>query len=665
MNRHRRGFISFDWFLCTAAIAIPLSALAGAQEPSLKDQALAALKAKMAQVGVFYRADAPRVLRDRRDPYLPVFLEVINGVERTGRSTSKILAENISREPLRINGVNVFIKPTARESKFAAQPVLLSDGGKYTLDFRTQGRSFAITDRLKRTLELPLETVTAYLTKNYQNGQPEMIDLKLVFLVEGHEEQDFYLRIRLNAPQLPSLNGWYRGDLHYHCGFTDNPAERGYPLNVTKQAALDSGFNWVVLADHSTDLTAGSYEEELREVMKYRDDRLVLIRGEEVTLASGKDALMTTIHMVALPSPEDPDKGFPDPEGKTGAAILTGDGSPDSPAMPLAEALKRVSSAGGFAFAAHPFDPVSPILRGGQWDLDIDFLKLGGKALADGLVGLEPWNRASQYSADDSRDPFCIHPGADPAGCFRPDPGVNTYTRLEKGIEVGWKPLLKASLVASADADSPAFTPFLAAGSDAHGDFNYEATMDVVDFIGKPSRALNGYAEDNGWGQLFAVVHCPQGMGSRGENVLRALKQGAFVSSNGPLLIAGFDLNRNGDLDDNMDVISGGHLVTSILKSPPLFVDWESSNEFGQAKSLRLIWGTKSGELEPHDIVIPSTKGLASEGLFSVDLRKDLDRLAGKGPWFYLRLELRTATSAGTEYRCYTNPIWVKIEGQQ
>lgn len=137
------------------------------------------------------------------------------------------------------------------------------------------------------------------------------------------------------------------------------------------------------------------------------------------------------------------------------------------------------------------------------------------------------------------------------------------------------------------------------------------------------------------------------------------------MSSNGPILIAGFDVNQNGSLDDSVDAGNGGDIVANADKLPPLAVEWESSNEFGQARSLRLIWGTRNGELAPREIAIPPTKVLASGGLISIDLRKDLDELSGKGPWFYLRLELRTATSAGTEFRCYTNPIWVKIERQQ
>ena len=211
--------------------------------------------------------------------------------------------------------------------------------------------------------------------------------------------------------------------------------------------------------------------------------------------------------------------------------------------------MARIAAAGGFAYAAHPFDPISPVMRGGNWDLDADFLAPDGKQLQAGLAGLEPWNRATLSTADDLRDPFCIRPHDDANACFQPDKEANQYIRLEQGIKEGWQPLLQRGLAPRSDGtNAPLFKTFLAAGSDAHGDLNYEASMDVTDFLGKPSRSLNGYAEDNALGRIFTVVYAPAGMGPQGENVLRALREGRTVGSNGPILIAGFDRNSNGSL---------------------------------------------------------------------------------------------------------------------
>ena len=594
-----------------------------------------------------FRADAPYALRNRDDPYLPVFLEIINGVERTGHSAATAVSQYITRPPLKVEGVDIFVKPAGTSREFAAQPLPLGAGNE----------PFVVTERMRKTLQIPQETIDNYLRRHFIGGPFPSLDLRVSFRVEGWPSQDIFLRVRRNAPPLPSLPGWYRGDMHYHCMFTDNAAERGYPLSVTKQAALQADLNWILLADHATDLTAESYTEELREAAKFRDGRFLFIRGEELTVASGKAGLLTTIHMVVAPSPENPDRGFAQGSGEE--VILTGDGSLTSPALPLREALGRVAAAGGFAYAAHPFDPISPILRGGTWDLDIDFLDPEGKKLYPGLVGLEPWNRATTATADNARDPYCIQRDRDPSTCFHPDPESDQYARLEKGIDLGWRPLLRKSLAAStSDADAPAFKAFLAAGSDAHGDLNYEATMDAVDFS-KPLRGITGYGEDNALGKLSTVVHCPNGMGPKGEEVLRALRDGRSVLSNGPLLIAGFDRNANGSLDDPEDILPGGHVTFTARSLQPLQLSWVSSEEFGPLVSLRLIVGSADGETEPREIPIPAGESFVSGSLHSLDLGAYLEKLGSA--WGAVRLEARTRNGAQEEFRCYTNPLWVRV----
>lgn len=341
---------------------------------------------------------------------------------------------------------------------------------------------------------------------------------------------------------------------------------------------------------------------------------------------------------------------------------MSGDGSVASAALPIKEALSRIAVTGGFAYAAHPFDPISPLMRGGSWDLDADFLAPDGKQLQAGLVGLEPWNRATMATADDARDPYCLHRDADPEACFQPDSQANQYARLEKGIELGWRPLLQRGLQAPGDSmHAPGFKVFLAAGSDAHGDFNYEATLDVVDFLGKPSRGLSGYAEDNALGKISTVVYAPEGMGPKGENILRALKSGRSVLSNGPLLIAGFERNSQGSLGDSGDVGIGDSLAVSLGHLPPLQLAWVSSAEFGPLESIRLIVGSPEGESQPQEIPVPASKQMASGDLIPVDLRPFLGK--STGVWGYFRLEARTRNATGEEFRCYTNPVWLRITG--
>lgn len=646
--RHLR----FTAFLA-GGLALIGPALGGAQE-----HAELTLREKVVRSGVFFRADAPCALRNREDAFLPVFLEIINGIEKSGHSTAALVAKYLTRDPIKLEGVNFYVKPVGSKHPFAEEPLFLGTSKDFSFDARTDHQPLEIPERLKKTLEIPLAAIRSYLEQHYVGGPYDNIDLEASFHAIGWPSQNFFLRVRLNAAPLPQLPGWYRGDMHYHSGYTNNPAERGHPLSITRQAAIDAGFNWLVLADHSTDLSDEDYAQELREVQSYRDGRFLFIRGEEVTVSSNKPSDAATLHMVALPSPDDPDRGFPDSTGSS-KVIMTGDGSPGSSPAPLKEALARIAAGGGFVYAAHPFDPISPLLKGGSWDVAQDFLAADGKQLQPPLVGLEPWNRATTMTADDARDPYCLHLEADPSACFQPDKDANQYARLEKGIEIGWRPLLQTGL--KTEGDSPPHKVFLAAGSDAHGDFNFEATMDALDFLSKPSRGISGYAEDNALGKLSTVVYCPSGMGRRGENTLLALREGRSVLSNGPLLIAGFDVKSSGSLDDAIGI--GGQVSFSAANLPPLQLQWVSSQEFGPLESLRLIIGTSSGEGQPVELSIPSQKGLASDSLYPIDLGQHLARL-GSG-WGYIRLEARTRSNAGEEFRCYTNPIWVRKTAQQ
>ncbi len=621
------------------------------------------LKEKLSKTGVFFRADAPRSLRNPSDGYLPIFVEIINGVEQEAHTTGSGVSNFIKRDPLKFQGVDVFVKPTGARHQFTKEPLLWGTSKDFSFDARAGDQPLAIQDRLKKIVEVPCEAIQSFLAGHFLGGPFASVDLWVSIRALDWPDQDFYLRVRMNAPPLPQISNWYRGDIHYHSGYTDNPAERGYPLDVTKQAAIQAGLDWLLLADHSTDLSLDRYKAELDDVKKFRDGRLMLIRGEEVTVASGKDAVLTTIHMVAAPSPDDPDKGLQDPKDRENDLIVTGDGSVSYAAMPLKDALARIAAAGGFAYAAHPFDPISPVMRGGKWDIESDFLAPGGRQLQAGLVGLEPWNRATLSTADDMRDPFCIRQHDDASACFQHDPGADQYARLEQGIKEGWQPLLQRGLEPRSDGtNAPLFKTFLAAGSDAHGDLNYEATMDVVDFLGKPSRGLNGYAEDNAMGRISTVVYAPAGIGPRGENVLRALREGHTVGSNGPILIAGFDRNANGSLDDPEDVGIGQEISCPLKSLPPLQLDWVSSEEFGPVQSIKLVVGTRKGELPPVEVPVPPAKALASGGLVPFDLGPILKE--GSPDWKYIRLVASTRDSANNEFRCYTNPLWIKATGE-
>jgi hypothetical protein len=87
-----------------------------------------------------------------------------------------------------------------------------------------------------------------------------------------------------------------------------------------------------------------------------------------------------------------------------------------------------------------------------------------------------------------------------------------------------------------------------------------------------------------------------------------------------------------------------------------------SSEEFGPLQSIKLILGTSTGELPPVEVPVPSAKALASDGLVPFDLHQILKE--GSQNWIYVRLVASARNSANNEFRCYTNPIWIKATGE-
>jgi len=209
------------------------------------------LKDRLSKTGVFFRADAPRSLRNSSDDYLPVFVEVINGVEQEAHTTGSSVSNHIKRDPLNLLGVNVYVKPTGARHQFTAEPLLLDDSKDFTFDARSGGQPLAIPDRFKKTLEIPRKSIQSFLSSHFLGGAFASVDLWVSIRAADWPDQGFYLRVQMNAPPLPQIPNWYRGDIHYHSGYTDNPAERGYPLDVTKQGAIKP--NWTMLGNSGMD----------------------------------------------------------------------------------------------------------------------------------------------------------------------------------------------------------------------------------------------------------------------------------------------------------------------------------------------------------------------------------------------------------------------------
>ena len=96
------------------------------------------LKEKLSKTGVFFRADAPRSLRNPSDGYLPIFVEIINGVEQEAHTTGSGVSNFVKRDPLKFQGVNVFVKPTGVRHQFTTEPLLLGTSKDFSFDARSR-----------------------------------------------------------------------------------------------------------------------------------------------------------------------------------------------------------------------------------------------------------------------------------------------------------------------------------------------------------------------------------------------------------------------------------------------------------------------------------------------------------------------------------------------
>ena len=93
----RARFLSRD---CGIGMTVITIFVVGGSTPAWSQQEMVSqLEEKVSKAGVFFRADAPRVLRNSNDPCLPLYLEIINGVEKTAHTTGTGLSPYITREP--------------------------------------------------------------------------------------------------------------------------------------------------------------------------------------------------------------------------------------------------------------------------------------------------------------------------------------------------------------------------------------------------------------------------------------------------------------------------------------------------------------------------------------------------------------------------------------
>jgi hypothetical protein len=240
------------------------------------------------------------------------------------------------------------------------------------------------------------------------------------------------------------------------------------------------------------------------------------------------------------------------------------------------------------AYAGHPTEPAPffqrLFIKRGEWSID--------DMNADGLAGIQILNGEAGHSFSS---------------------GLKCWTKL----------LLGGKKI------------FIAAGNDAHGNFNRFKQ------IGIPFFTLR--EEDF---QLFGAMRTAVQSDSLDEtSLLTSLRDGHSVVTNGPLLI--FEI-----LNEHGDVTTIGGTTTGVRLQ--LHAEGITSQEYGSFEMVRIILGRVGSESE----IVFIEKHIA--GLHSIDLRIRLDMHTFRNT-SYVRMEGRTKNASGHVRNgfCYTNPIWI------
>lgn len=180
------------------------------------------------------------------------------------------------------------------------------------------------------------------------------------------------LMVHMSETPLPTLPGWFHGDIHCHSALTNDVIEFGAPVEVGAFAGYCMGLQWIAVTDHSYDFTTDGGDDQPKEwaVLHEKADilapTLTVIPGEEVTCRTlaGKNC-----HMLVL----------------NGSRFIpgTGDGGNGGLAArtehTIAEAASIACEDSAVVCAAHPFEHISfterLILKRGPWtrgDIQID-----------------------------------------------------------------------------------------------------------------------------------------------------------------------------------------------------------------------------------------------------------------------------------------------------
>lgn len=396
------------------------------------------------------------------------------------------------------------------------------------------------------------------------------------------------LRVYRSHTPLPAIPGWIFGDVHTHSTFTEDQVEFGSPIGASTALCKAMGLSYFCVTDHSYDLddSIHSYLENDTAIPKWKDLQsevagvnlhekdFAVVRGEEVSCenADGK-----TVHLLLL--------------GSRKFFHGSGDGAEKwfqtkcEHTVPSVLSNKELPVA---AYAGHPTEDVpflqSLLLNRGEWTK--------GDMTSPGLDGIQILN-------------------GELSDAFR------------NGLDV-WKWLLLKGE-----------KKFIAAGNDAHGNFNRFIQIGIPFFTIKEKET-----------QLFGKMKTALFSSPNEHAVVSALKSGRSVITNGPMLVIEIETDRNG----NGKIGDSVHGPTFILK-----VKGRSTAEFGRFISI-VVYVGMIGKKEK---LLMEQKSFSDPYSFHT-----LTNWETVSAFSYIRAEGFTTDGKGTDRDgfCYTNPIWISPE---
>lgn len=189
------------------------------------------------------------------------------------------------------------------------------------------------------------------------------------FRTTSHEP----LKCYFSEDDLPRLEGFISGDLHYHSNYTDDQIEFGASIQASSQMAKVLGMDFFCITDHSYDLDdypdnflkndpdLNKWKTFLSKVNTYnqQNKKPLIVPGEEISVRNNKNK---TVHFLVYNCEQ-----FFEGSGDSGEKWFKYNSQ-----FSINEIIKKIPQ-NSVAFAAHPSDKIpfsqNLLLNRGQWSV--------------------------------------------------------------------------------------------------------------------------------------------------------------------------------------------------------------------------------------------------------------------------------------------------------